>query len=295
MNLRKALPNQTDESIYVFSRPYFLAFLPWFGLGVLLVLMGIIFAVVSWNIFPEIRFDPLAHNLFVILTSAYFLLLVPFMTVAFIDFYYDLHIVTDRRVMDIDQNSLFSREVSTLSLDEVQDATARNRGILSSVFNFGDVIIQSSGSQQFFEFNDVLHPNEIATIILDLADQAKHRVETGEATIMPQGQLKGVVNNDVFRSIDPLKELGAFAEEKMPDIEKLQSEKEAKPAEAQAEPAEKVEEPKPEEAEKPAPEEKPAKPAKAEEPKKPAKPEPTPAPESSEDLDIVIDEPEPKK
>lgn len=209
MDIRKVLPNgNSDESIFVFSRPYFLAFLPWFAIGAALIILGLIFIFTITSIFPEIVTDNASFNIFVVMTSAYFLLLIPFLTVAFIDFYYDLHIVTDRRLIDIDQNSLFSREINELALEEVQDVTTRNSGILRTVFDFGDVVIETAGSSPKFEFNAVLHPREIASVILDLSDQAKRSIEGGQQRPIPTGEPKGVINGQVFTSLDPLVEMG---------------------------------------------------------------------------------------
>jgi uncharacterized membrane protein YdbT with pleckstrin-like domain len=211
MNFRSLFPSQRpNESIYVFVRPYFLAFLPWIVIGLGLLLAAIIFVVLILAGFPDLLADVFARNVFVIITSAFLLLLVPFMTVAFLDFYYDLHIVTDRRLVDIDQNKLFSREINELALEEVQDVTTQNSGIFSSVFDFGHVLIETAGSQQKFEFNNVLHPREIASIILDLSDQAKQRIEGSEDDrLTPRVAEKGVINGQVFTSLAPLEEMGA--------------------------------------------------------------------------------------
>lgn len=209
MNFRRILPvDRGDESIYVFARPYFLAFLPWFIIGASLIILGVLFIFLVIFGFPDILREPLGYNIFVVMTSAYFLLIIPFMTVAFIDFYYDLHIVTDRRLIDIDQNQLFSREVNELALEEVQDVTTRNNGIARSFFDFGDVIIETAGSQQKFEFNSVLHPREIASIILDLSDQAKRRIESGGIHLEPTGEFKAVINNAIYREVEPLVSMG---------------------------------------------------------------------------------------
>lgn len=211
MNFRSLFPSQrANESIYVFVRPYFLAFLPWIAIGLGLLIAAIIFVVLIVAGFPDILSDVLARNIFVIITSAFLLLLVPFMTVAFLDFYYDLHIVTDRRLVDIDQNKLFSREINELALEEVQDVTTQNSGIFSSVFDFGHVLIETAGAQQKFEFNNVLHPREIASIILDLSDQAKQRIEGSEDNrLTPRVAEKGVINGKIFTSLAPLEQMGA--------------------------------------------------------------------------------------
>ncbi len=268
MNIRAVLPYRTDESVYIFARPYFLAFLPWFAIGFLLLVIGIFFVFVGSSVFPEVNTDPFAHNIFVLITSAYFLLLVPFLTVAFIDFYYDIHIVTDQRVIDIDQNALFARDVSTLSLDQVQDATARNKGVLSNIFNFGDVVIQTSGAQQYFEFHNVLHPTEIATIVLDLADQAKARLERGEqARLMPRGSVKGVINGELVESTGEMVAMGAILPQVIEAVKNAEAPAASAPTPAQPVPA-------PAAAPAPAPE-----------------PVAQPAEAPTSDLDIVIDEP----
>lgn len=266
MNIRAVLPYRTDESVYIFARPYFLAFLPWFTIGFLLLVIGIFFVFVGANVFPEVNTDPFAHNIFVLITSAYFLLLVPFLTVAFIDFYYDIHIVTDQRVIDIDQNALFARDVSSLSLDQVQDATARNKGVLSNIFNFGDVVIQTSGAQQFFEFHNVLHPSEITTIVLDLADQAKKRLESAnqDVRLMPRGTVKGVINGELVESTGEMVAMGAILPQVLEQVKKAGVEPGSTASES----------------------------ADTAPPTDPAAPSPAPlATPYENDLDIVIDEP----
>lgn len=209
MDFRKILPGSPrNESIYVFAHAYYLAFLPWFVLGLVLILLGIGFIIVVLITFPEILLEQLSYNIFVVMSSAYFLLLLPFLTVAFIDFYYDISIVTDRRLIDIDQSALFSREINELALEDVQDVSSVNRGIASSVFDFGDVLIETSGAERrLFTFNKVLHPREIASVILDLAEQATTRA--AESHIEPTGATKGVINNEVYHSISPMVQLGA--------------------------------------------------------------------------------------
>src|SRR5688572_14794367 len=174
MEMRNFLPNyDPDESIYIFVRPYFLAMLPWFALELGLVLMGIIMITLTVINFPDLVSTGLGHNILVVISSAFFLTLIPFSTVVFLDYYYDLHIVTDHRIVDIDQHGLFNREINELALEDVQDVSSTNKGILRSVFDFGDVTVETAGATPKFEFLGVRHPREIAGIILDLSEQAK--------------------------------------------------------------------------------------------------------------------------
>jgi uncharacterized membrane protein YdbT with pleckstrin-like domain len=56
----------------------------------------------------------------------------------------DLFIITDSRVIGIEQVSVLSRTVSECSLDRVQEVNAHTAGILQTIFNYGDVHIRTA-------------------------------------------------------------------------------------------------------------------------------------------------------
>jgi hypothetical protein len=211
MNFRQVVPNiRDDESIYVFVRPHWLSFLPWLGLGLGLVIIGITVVISTFFVIPEITANPLTYDIFIIMSAAFFLIIIPFITVAFIDIYYDVHIVTSRRLVDIDQHNLFMREISELALEEVQDVNCKSEGVFAALFDFGMVEIATSASHMNFEFDNVPHPQQIAGIILDLADQAKTRIEgMNTAMIEPRGEEKGMINGQLYTSFEELEKIGA--------------------------------------------------------------------------------------
>lgn len=208
-----SLPNSNEplEEIFILVRPYWVAFLPWLLFGVAMVMVGAIFVILIARIFPDLTTGP-SRNILTAIASAYFLFILPIITVAFIDFYYDISIVTDLRIIDINQQELFSRHVSELSLPEVEDVSVKVRGVLGSIFDYGNVLIQTAGARNEFVFESVRHPQEIAELILDLSDQAKAVFESeGEVRageIQPKGDVKGVINDSVFRSLENLRRLG---------------------------------------------------------------------------------------
>lgn len=211
MTLDRFLPNQTpDEPIIVFVRPYFLAFLPWVALIFGLLIFGVIITIVAAASLPELATTGLGYNILVVAASSYFLTLIPFTTVSFLDFYYDIHIVTNRRVIDIDLHGLFNREINELALEEIQDVTSKTQGISSNLFNFGDVYIETASANLKFEFLHVRHPLEIAAIILDLAEQAKATIlQEGHSQLVPRGKIKGIINDHLYSSTQELAAAGA--------------------------------------------------------------------------------------
>ena len=95
------------------------------------------------------------------------------------NFYLNIWIVTDRRVIDIIQRGLFSRELATTRLEKVQDVTIDTEGLLATVFDFGTLTIHTAGLDSDFIITDAAHPNRAREKILDahasLLEQSLHQ------------------------------------------------------------------------------------------------------------------------
>jgi len=103
--------------------------------------------------------------------SVFLLFCLLFIYQQFLDYWLDMWIMTNRRIINIEQRGLFSRTVSELRLYRVQDVTAEINGFAHSMLDFGVVYIQTAGEKEYFAFEDVPHPNQIAKDILALAEK----------------------------------------------------------------------------------------------------------------------------
>ena len=83
-------------------------------------------------------------------------------------YYLDALIITDKRIIYVDQKGFFSREVATLNLDKIQDITITISGILATFLDFGTVKIQTAGESTEFIMRDVPEPSKIKSIIYEL-------------------------------------------------------------------------------------------------------------------------------
>lgn len=97
---------------------------------------------------------------------------------AWIDYYFDVWIVTSRRIVNVEQKGLFSREVSELKLEKIQDITTEVLGVIPTFLNYGDVQIQTAAEEEKFLFRRVPEPYHIKDIIMGL--QKKHDHEAAE-------------------------------------------------------------------------------------------------------------------
>jgi uncharacterized membrane protein YdbT with pleckstrin-like domain len=80
-------------------------------------------------------------------------------------------IVTNINVTQVLQIGLFNRKVSELSMGNVEDVTAQQHGIFSTIFNYGTLRIETAGEQNNFVFVYCPNPNAYAKTILDAREQ----------------------------------------------------------------------------------------------------------------------------
>lgn len=76
-------------------------------------------------------------------------------------------LVTDRSLVQIMQKSLFIRKVSRLSMSNVEDVSEEQRGLLSSIFNYGTLTVQTAGTMENFIFTLCPNPTALADRIIE--------------------------------------------------------------------------------------------------------------------------------
>lgn len=100
-------------------------------------------------------------------------LLMHWMTLAYLwtDQYLDLWVVTDRRIVSIDQRRLFTRSIGSFRLERLQDMNVEIPGFLATIFNYGNIEAQTaSGSEEEFQVSGLPDPRDIKALILEAAD-----------------------------------------------------------------------------------------------------------------------------
>lgn len=63
-------------------------------------------------------------------------------------YYLDLWVITDRRIIVIDQRAFFNRKVSSFRLERLQDIKITIKGIIPTLLNFGTIRAQTAGANE---------------------------------------------------------------------------------------------------------------------------------------------------
>ncbi len=155
-----------DEKVILFLRQHPAVNIHWIIIGILMAV-----APVALKFFPILSFLPANFGFVVVL--GWYLITMAFVLENFISWFYNIYIVTDERIIDIDFYNLVYKEVSDANIEKIQDVTYRVGGIVKSIFGYGDVLIQTAAEVADFDFPSVPNPEKVARILQELAMSTK--------------------------------------------------------------------------------------------------------------------------
>lgn len=110
-----------------------------------------------------------------LLFTLYFLGLLLFTYIKWLNEELDIIVVTDNRIISHEQIDLFHRQVSEANLSQIQDVTGIEKGFWQSILHYGNIEIQTSASDVFFVIKHVTNPYENARALLDMRDKVTLR------------------------------------------------------------------------------------------------------------------------
>jgi len=119
---------------------------------------------------PNLLNNTFIYTLLIFVFGIFYLLSILIFYIHFIDYYLDVWIVTNDRIIDIEQFGLFSRTVSEVDLFRIQDVTSTVHGIFPTFFNYGDLHIKTASSNIDVIFRKIKDPNIIREQLIKLSD-----------------------------------------------------------------------------------------------------------------------------
>ena len=119
-----------------------------------------------------------------------------FVFIKWLDEMLDLIIVTNRRIISIDQVNLFQNTASETNLPLIQDVQGTKKGLVGSLLHFGQLEIQTAAENIVFRIHDVGKPFTTAKAILDARDEFAGRYEVhGHSVVIPHSGTNSLPEN----------------------------------------------------------------------------------------------------
>lgn len=174
---------RADEEIILLLRRHWLIFvfkfLPLFAYLVVLI----VFSFIGQDIFLSAGIQ---------LSDALFGLMLNFMMMAFwtllfvvwVNYYLDVWIVTNQRIIDIEQFGFFRRRVSEMEYSKIQDVTSDVQGLVATLFNYGFIHVQTAGEVTRFVFQQIPNPVGVKDAIMQIQQRAILEEKKIEGAIM---------------------------------------------------------------------------------------------------------------
>ncbi len=184
MNFKIPNGQKGEKIILLLRRHPFIIFVKIVGWSVIAVL-PLIFYFILGDVVAGFFGSEIFQPILILFTSIYYLYIWLFAFSSFVDYFLDSWIVTNERIINIEQKGLFNRVISEQQLYRVQDVTSELKGFFSTFLNFGNIYIQTAAEAERFIFKQVPHPYEVVKKITLLVEENKkfHNLIAGKDKI----------------------------------------------------------------------------------------------------------------
>jgi hypothetical protein len=154
---------EKKEKIVILLRRHPLTNVPWILLAGLMLITPLILLILGF-----FSLNSMPTNFRLVCFLAWYLLTFAIAFERFLIWFFNVNILTDERVVDINFPTLLYRQIAETKIDKIQNVSCVTGGYLRSLFNYGDVLIQSAEAMPKIIFEAVPHPELVAKIINSL-------------------------------------------------------------------------------------------------------------------------------
>ena len=166
LNDKEKIKSLSRKHWVVFRDPFLIAFFFPF----LFVFIALFLSTPYINL-PKLISDTVSTG-FLYLAPLFFIIGAILFMLRLFTWYKTVYIITDQRLIKIEQETLFQSRIHQIYLDKVQDAICKISGLKAVLYGYGDISIQGSSETAQIEINTVANPKKLQQVISNLAGQA---------------------------------------------------------------------------------------------------------------------------
>lgn len=161
---------EENENIIKVFRKHWFSIVTEFFIVILMVSVPLMLFFLLDNL---LIFDLTSRNLYVLifLYILYIIFVWIITAIMWINYYLDIWILTDKRLVNVEQKNLFSREVSSLRLDRIQDVTVEVSGLINTILKIGNIHVQTASAEQEFYIDSAGNPEEVKHLVMQAHNQ----------------------------------------------------------------------------------------------------------------------------
>lgn len=150
-----------QEEVILFLRKHPITNIRWLTVAFFMFILPSFFSLFS-------PFDALPNGYQLVISLVWYLITSAFILEQFLSWFFQVNLVTDERIIEVDFANLVYREMTDANLNQIQDVTVEVSGVLRTFFTYGDVIIQTAAQVPKITFEAVPNPDLVARVLRDL-------------------------------------------------------------------------------------------------------------------------------
>ncbi len=154
-----------DEKILLLLRAHPVTNLAWLIPAILIFLIPFFIPVITLFLNLDLSQIPADFEAAFLIINYLLVLIITFE--GFLHWYFNVYIVTDKNIIDVDFHSILFKNIDVAPLRNIEDTSSSMGGILNAIFHYGNVFIRTAGAAQNLDFESVPKPHQVADFILD--------------------------------------------------------------------------------------------------------------------------------
>lgn len=158
---------KSDEKVVAIIRKFFLSLFK----DVFFSFFLFVLSFTSLYFILQIKNSEVLKNFSFVLFGICVLLALFFAIKTFFILRFDSLVVTNYRVFDVSQSSIFNKKITEINLKDIKSISFTKNGIIRTIFNFGDLKIETENSITNLEIKDIKDPFDIQQLINDRKDK----------------------------------------------------------------------------------------------------------------------------
>lgn len=159
---------EEQETVVLFLRQHIVVNVPWIILAFLMLIAPTIIFPLLLSIVRVTIHVPMGY--IIIATIWWYVATFGFIVAKSLGWFINIYIVTNERVVDIDFYYLLYKHFAEAELNKIQDISFSSQGIFATIFNYGEVTIETAGEAPHLVFEMVPHPEHVVETIRSLME-----------------------------------------------------------------------------------------------------------------------------
>lgn len=154
---------EDEEQIILLLRRHPITNIPW-------MLLLVVMVVVPFIVFPTFFANWLPFRFQIVVFCFWYLFAFAYGFQQFLSWYFNVDIITNERIVSFAFPNILYREINQCRLTQVEDTSVKVGSFIRSLFDFGDIAIQTAGEVPNIFIDAVPHPTDVVEVLNELLD-----------------------------------------------------------------------------------------------------------------------------